>query len=237
MALLLFDIDGTLCRSLGFGRRAFEAALAELFGPFPQERRFAYDGLLDTQIARLSLEPMGISPDAQNVGRLLAKYVEILSRNPPERPSDHLCPGIPSSLEALRQAGNSLALLTGNVRAGAAVKLGFFGLTGFFRDGAELPGLLGAFGEDASERYELVPLAVQRCSRFYDRPFSAGETWLVGDSIRDVEAARRGGVRCAAVATGLTDMETLGAERPDLLLEDLASPAPLLAALGRGGSK
>jgi phosphoglycolate phosphatase-like HAD superfamily hydrolase len=232
MALVLFDIDGTLCRSLGIGRKAFESALAELFGLFQHEERFAFDGLLDTQIARRSLELVGVQPTQEAVDRLLRRYVELLAACEPGPLGDHLCPGIPGCLVAVREAGHHLALLTGNVRAGAAVKLRLFGLERHFRDGGSPSGLLGAFGDDAAERHRLVPVALERCSAFYGRPFEKGETWIVGDSVRDVEAARLGGIRCAAVATGFTEIERLRASSPDLLLEDLSDPLPLLSALG-----
>jgi phosphoglycolate phosphatase-like HAD superfamily hydrolase len=44
---------------------------------------------------------------------------------------------------------------------------------------------------------------------------------LVGDAPPDVRAAHQNGIRSIAVATGLTPVEELAAERPDILLRDL----------------
>lgn len=57
------------------------------------------------------------------------------------------------------------------------------------------------------------------------------ETWLVGDSPRDVEAARGSGARCVAVATGWCALEDLAALGPDLALPDLGVAAPFWCAI------
>lgn len=231
MALLLFDIDGTLLKPVGLGRAAFEAALKEATGG-DGAVAFTFEGLLDPQIAARALEQRGrpATPDA--VARLLDAYVTRLAASDPP-PGDLACPGVRAVLAQAAGRGHCAALLTGNLRKGAAIKLDFAALSSFF--GLDGPGspLLGAFGDEAPERWRLVPLAVERSVRAFGRTFSAQETWVVGDSARDVEAARKAGVRCAAVATGLTPREELARLRPDVLLQDLSEPAPFWAALER----
>jgi phosphoglycolate phosphatase len=227
MALLLFDIDGTLIRPMGIGRRAFEKALLERYGRVP-EQRFPYDGMLDPQIAARTLGLLGVEPTSEEVDALLARYVELLAE---ERPSDvraGLCAGLPDLLEMATARGHHIGLLTGNVHDGAKLKLSFFGLDRYFENGL---GLLGAFGGDAGTRAELVPVASERCSCAFGRAFPLEETWLVGDSPRDVEAARGSGARCVAVATGWCALEDLAALGPDLALPDLGVAAPFWCAV------
>jgi phosphoglycolate phosphatase-like HAD superfamily hydrolase len=226
MALLLFDIDGTLLRPLGIGRRAFERALRRLHKAVPSER-FPYDGLLDPEIARQTLVQLGVPAERAAVDSLLEAYVEELAREPAPPRRDALCPGIPLVLEEARRRGHHLGLLTGNVRAGAAIKIGLLGLLDFFRTAPELP-LLGAFGEDALERASLVPVALARCGAAFGFDFEPAYVWIVGDSRRDVAAAKAAGIRCAAVATGFTSLGELSALGPDLALPDLSDPVPLL---------
>ena len=233
VALLLFDIDGTLIRPMGVGRRAFERALGELYAGRSRQP-FPFDGLLDTQIALKTLVAMGIEPTARAVEDLLALYIRRLKDERPPNPEEHLCPGAAALLASAPSRGHDLALLTGNVSQGALLKLAFMGLDGHFRAGREGGDLLGAFGEDAQARAGLVPVAVARCERAFGKRFPPERTWLVGDSPRDVEAARGAGVRCAAVATGLTEPSVLQALKPDLFLLDLSDPAPLWAALNQG---
>jgi phosphoglycolate phosphatase-like HAD superfamily hydrolase len=61
--------------------------------------------------------------------------------------------------------------------------------------------------------------------------FSASETWVVGDTPRDLACARAGGARCALVATGnfgVDDLADLGA---DALLVDLSDTDDVVALL------
>ncbi len=230
MALLLFDIDGTLIRPMGLGRRAFEEALREIHGRVPV-KNFPFDGLLDTQIARQTLSLLGLAPTGRAVDNLLARYIELLQGQRPSDPPACLCPGIPDVLEEATRRGHHLGLLTGNVREGARVKLSFMGLDEYFLPDEDPGVLLGAFGDDAEERAGLVPVAVARCGRAFGKDFLAAGTWIIGDSPRDVMAARAAHIRCAAVATGLASLEDLKSTEPDLLLSDLSDPRPLWACV------
>lgn len=230
MALLLFDIDGTLIRPMGMGRRAFEQALRDLHGRLSAEP-FPYDGMLDPQIAEKTLSSLGLAPTSSAVDRLLDLYLERLQDERPSDPAGILCPGFPGLLEQAPRRGHHLGLLTGNLHEGARTKLSFVELSGYFRAPGEDGRLLGAFGGDAQQRCDLVAVAVARCERAYGRSFQASETWIVGDSPRDVQAARTAGVRCAAVATGLASLQTLADLAPDLLLSDFADPSALWSAL------
>ena len=96
MGLLLFDIDGTMIRPLGLGRRAFESALRITYGRLPEGEPFPYDGLLDPQIARRTLEAMGIMPTEEEIRLTLAAYVDRLRKTSPQDPGALLCPGFPA---------------------------------------------------------------------------------------------------------------------------------------------
>lgn len=116
-------------------------------------------------------------------------------------------------------------LLTGNWREGAWIKLGCVGLEGFFA--------FGAFGDDALERADLLPVALERAARATGRTYSPGETLIVGDSVRDVACGRVHGARVLAVATGFTpaaELERAGADWVAADLPEAGRILPLLAA-------
>lgn len=226
MALLLFDIDGTLLAPRGLGRRAFEKAVRALYQRLP-ETSFGYDGLMDTAIAKETLRLLGESQESGPLCALLDAYACILHEERPSDPESHLCPGVPWVLDEARSRGHHLGLLTGNLSKTAKTKLGFVSLEDHFP--------AGAFAEDADERGDLVPIAMARCASAYGRPFTAEETWIVGDSVHDIRAAKWAGVRCAAVATGNTPISVLEAESPHLLLEDLAHSHALWATVEASG--
>jgi phosphoglycolate phosphatase len=214
MALLLFDIDGTLLTPRDIGRRAFQKALDDLHPERPPAPHFPYDGLLDPQIARRTLEAMGIPAGDGEVAALLDAYLSHLAEERPPSAEGYLCPGVPEILQEAVLRDHTLGILTGNVFRGARMKLDFFGLGGYFPS--------GAFGDDAPERWGLVPVALERVRNKAGGRFLEGETWIVGDSPRDLAAARSARARCVLVATGGTSKETLAALEPDLLLDNLS---------------
>ncbi len=61
-------------------------------------------------------------------------------------------------------------------------------------------------------------------------------TMFVGDMVHDVQAAKSVGVVAVAVATGFDPVERLAASDPDLIVRDLATLRPLLAARIRNNS-
>ena len=109
-------------------------------------------------------------------------------------------------------------LLTGNMTEMARIKLERFRLDGRFA--------FGAFGEEAEDRNALACVAVSRVAKRYGVP--PGRCVVVGDTEHDIACARAAGALAVAVATGERSRAVLEAHAPDLLLDDLADPAPLI---------
>ena len=89
------------------------------------------------------------------------------------------------------------ALLTGNIRALAEVKLAALGLAG------HLDFDVGAYGDVHEVRSELVGPARRKAALAYGADFGGEATVLVGDTPLDIEAALVTGARAVGVATGL----------------------------------
>jgi phosphoglycolate phosphatase-like HAD superfamily hydrolase len=87
-----------------------------------------------------------------------------------------------------------LGLLTGNFEAGARIKLEHFDLWRYFP--------CGAFGDDAADRNELVPFAIERARRCGLPELDPGSILVVGDTPHDVACARAVGATPVGVATG-----------------------------------
>ncbi|HEY3186139.1 MAG TPA: HAD family hydrolase [Solirubrobacteraceae bacterium] len=228
--LVLFDIDGTLVTSRGAGRRAMGQALVETFGATGPLGEYDFRGKTDLRIVRDLMGAAGIAP-AQIQARLadcFAAYVRALEEAMATAVID-VMPGIPALLREL--AGREdvvLGLLTGNIEAGARVKLGPTGLLPYFR--------LGAYGSDDADRSCLPPIAAARAERLVGRPFSPDRIVVIGDTPLDVACARACGAVAVAVATGFHPMEDLVACAPDLLFADLADTADVLARLLPAGA-
>jgi len=218
MLLVLWDIDGTLVNSAGHGRHAFEDAFRVVVGREPEWVDYA--GRTDHQIAMSMLN--GSSDHLPALLDLLA--VKLAERKELIAAEGHVYPGVPETLAALHEADGVVnSLLTGNIEANAAVKVGAFGLDRWLDFEA------GAYGSDPHERRsDLVEIARERAAARYGQPTGAV---LVGDTPLDVLAAREAGARAVAVATGFADPDDLRESRPDALLQDLRDTDAAIRAI------
>jgi phosphoglycolate phosphatase len=216
--LVLWDIDGTLVDSAGHGRFAFEEAFETVIGGVPDWVEYA--GRTDHQIA-LSM----LNNSAEHVPAVLEQLVAKLAvRKSAIAAEGRVYPGVPETLAALHEADGVInSLLTGNLEANAAVKVGAFGLERWLDFEA------GAYGSDPHERRsDLVAIARERAAARYGQTTGAV---LVGDTPLDVLAAREAGARAVAVATGFADLDSLRASEPDALLQDLSDTEAAIRAI------
>lgn len=223
MNVLLFDIDGTLLSSGGAGKAAMEAALAQCFGLSEVNQKILYAGRTDRAIMHDLMSRHGINPSATHLRLLIDAYLERL----PAYLATHegrILPGIANLLQEVTRVGAAITgLLTGNLQAGARLKLGYFGLWRHFA--------CGGFGDEHLDRNDVAreALAVLQ-SRFAGR-IVPDRIWVIGDTPLDIACARAIGARAAAVATGGHSLDELADKKPDLLLSDLMDPVPLLQQL------
>lgn len=225
--LVLFDIDGTLLRA---GDRehqqAFVDAMQQVYGLPATLDGVPLAGMLDSQIARLSLARHGLSDD--EVDSQLSRMIEVMGERyaavvaHPHR-VDYVLPGVVEVAAQLREAQFALGVLTGNARAVARRKLLAAGLDDFFP--------VGAYGDSARERGHLVEAGLAEAADHYRVPFVPERTVLVGDTPRDIEAAHAAGARVLAVATGRYSIDELTAHGADAVLPDLSDTAAALAAV------
>jgi phosphoglycolate phosphatase len=216
--LVLWDVDGTLVRTAGHGRYAFEDAFRAVVGRTPEPVEYA--GRTDKQIALMML-----AGEDMHLARVLEELEGALElRKEAMREEGYAYPGVAEVLEALHGRDDVIqSLLTGNIKANAIVKVSAFGLDRW------LDFDVGAYGSDPhEERSDLVAVARRRAADKYAEPTGAV---LVGDTPLDVRAAREAGARAVAVATGFADPEALRASAPDAYLEDFGDTGAAVAAI------
>jgi phosphoglycolate phosphatase-like HAD superfamily hydrolase len=232
MYVCLFDIDGTLLSSGGAGKAAMEAALASAFGAPPSSDGVPFSGRTDRAIARDLFALSGIPDTPDNWHRFVVDYLHHLP-GCLGRHRGQVLPGIAALLESLSRRGDVvLGLLTGNIRDGARLKLGHYGIFHHFA--------FGAFGDHHFERDQVAHQAVVVTRDYLKRAVPPEDIWVIGDTPLDVQCARAIGARAVAVATGWHTLEALAAAEPDVLLADFTDPAALFtkwtaSASGHGG--
>jgi len=224
MPVILFDIDGTLVRTGGAGKAAMEAGLLAAFGVPELRDGVPYSGRTDRAIARDLLAAHGLDPSPANQQTLQEAYLAHLPGSLAAL-GGLVCPGVGDLLVALASRPDTVVgLLTGNVRAGAMVKLGHFGLWDHFA--------FGGFGDDLLDRDDVARAALAAARAHAGRAVDPADVWVVGDTPLDVQCARAIGARAVAVATGWHPAAELAACGPDYLFDDLADHPRVLAVWG-----
>jgi len=225
--LVLFDIDGTLLRP---GDRdhhaAFVYAMEHVYGLPATLEGVPLAGMLDSQIARLALSRHGL-PEAE-IDAQLAEMIAIMGEHYAAAMArlsrlERVLPGVAEVAAGLRDAHFALGVLTGNAEAVARVKLEASDLDRFFP--------IGAYGDTARERGHLVEAGLAAAARHFGIAFRPDQTVLVGDTPRDVEAARLGGTRVLAVATGRYGVDELADHAPDAVLPNLGDPPRVVSVI------
>jgi phosphoglycolate phosphatase-like HAD superfamily hydrolase len=221
MYVCLFDIDGTLLSSGGAGKAALEEGLAEEFGIRGTMEKLVLSGRTDNAIVSDLLRLSGLTDSEGNRTRLFAGYLRHLP-GCLSRCTGRVLPGVEALLQLLGARDDvAVGLLTGNIRAGARLKLGHYGLFEHFA--------FGGFGDRHHHRDDVAREALAEVHQHLGTYIDPCRVWVIGDTPHDVTCARAIGARAVAVVTGWHERTELAACSPDLLLDDLSDPEPLLA--------
>ena len=226
--LILFDIDGTLLRSVGAGRAAIRRALFDQLGTAAPMDSIRFDGKTDPQIVR-ELLTCANHPDAESetvVAQVCKRYAELLKGELELRAGlVRLLDGVEELLGLLQGRDDAVVgLLTGNIKIGAALKLQAAGLDlGDFQ--------VGAFGSDAAERTKLPAIAAQRAESVIGREPTGQDVVIIGDTPADVECGRGIGARAIGVATGRYAIEALEEAGAYASFKSFAKPEPVVEAI------
>ena len=229
MRLFLFDIDGTLLTARGVGRAAFKQALEGTYGTAGALDAYDLRGKTDPRIVWDVLTAAGIPGEAieARLRDCFEAYVRELETLLGDGSAVQLMPGIRDLVGALSAHPDAIVgLLTGNIEAGARLKLRPTRLLPHFR--------VGAYGSDHIDRRRLPPIARERAARLVGRDIDDERVTIIGDTPHDVDCARACGAIAVAVATGQYPADELRACAPDLLFHDFSDAARALTALTNG---
>lgn len=217
MKVLLFDIDGTLVRAGGAGRKALNRAALVLYGKERACSELTLAGHTDLWNFREAFRASkGRLPSSRELERLHQEYLKHLPyylRRAIRSGTYILPPGIKTLLKRLsREKGVLLGLGTGNMERGARIKLEPSGFNAYF--------MFGGFGSDAFHRPTLLKKAVRRAEQLSGRRFNGADVFVIGDTPLDVRAGKKAGFKTVGVGTGFSEWPDLVRSKPDHLAKD-----------------
>ena len=231
MRILLWDIDGTLIHSAKVGGYKLYTipVLEEIFGTAGRLADMHVSGMTDLQIVFEALSETGISQD-----EILARAEVLVSRLTDEarrvtgngEKFFQVLPGVRETLDALaKHPRYESALVTGNIKPMAELKMELVGLDHFFT-------LPGAFGDESHNRRDLPARAAERIRKHLQMDLAPEQFIVIGDTPNDIDCARHFGARAVALGTGrmFSEAEILAC-KPDALLPDLADVDLVLRTL------
>ena len=214
-ALVLFDIDGTLVRRAGpHHREALVQGIRRVTGLDSTTEGIPVQGMLDPDILTIMMRRAGV-PRAQirealpDVQRAAERYY--LRVCPPLH--EKHCPGRRAGARKADAARDPAGAGHGQpdahrlAQAGAGRPARAFPLRRIRRN-----------GENARRPRRSSRSREARRKGWIER---AAPVSLIGDAPQDIIAAREAGIRSISVRTGITPVEELIAERPDISLPNL----------------
>ena len=225
MRVILFDIDGTLVLKQSTDANElerFRRAIADEVGKSPPTQPWRYDGMVDPQICRLLLIDVGLSESAadKHLRRVIERVGEIyktMEKHP------ILNDGVGELLRKLSLSSkHELGVVTGNLSVVAEEKLGLTGIRAYFNE--------TFYSDGYFERRDLVREAVEACVMKYQL-CGKDSVVIIGDTPRDIEAAKCNGAKAIAVATGHFSKGQLESAGADAVFRDLNPRTDLLKAL------
>jgi phosphoglycolate phosphatase len=229
---VLWNIDLTLVDVSRITRAAYAEAFQQVTGrrlvQLPQFAGQSESEIFFDALARNEAVPSGAGGDA-----LLEPFCEALASAFTARRGDlteqgRLLPGAAEAVQTLASRPDVVvqSVLTGTIRPNAETKLAAFGLARFFDFE------VGGYGSESYPKGALVMRARGLAAEKYGRVFTERNTVYIGDSVRDVAAAKGGGAQSVAVASGRSTQSDLRAAGADLVLPDLSDVPAVLRGIG-----
>ena len=225
--LVLFDIDGTMLLANGAGRRSVHQAMLNVFGATGPETH-PFDGKTDPQIVHELGTLAGITDDVihDRMDAALECYYNYLEADITGAPHTvQLLPGVHALLDALDDRDDvMLGLLTGNIEAGAALKLRTV-------DIAPERFVVGAYGSDAPSRPALPAIAQTRASTLLGADLPGSRVVIIGDTPHDLTCGLAIGARAIGVETGRYRAADLQPYGPLAVFADLTDTASVVSTI------
>ena len=195
---IIFDLDGTIANSLD-AMVAVYNQVAPRYGT----------KIVDPQTLKVARETGSLKQLMQTHGisgwKLPFILLAIRSRLKKSMRDVALQPGLAEAIHALKQRGYLLGVLTSNAKSITVPYLRAQGLVGDFQF---IKCDFNLFGKDKALK-KLIAV----------HGLDPKQTYYVGDEVRDMEAAKKAGIRTIAVTWGFQSHQAFAAYAPEFILD------------------
>ena len=230
--LVLWNIGLTLLDVARVNRAAYAEAFRAVTGrPLVQVPQMAGRTDSETFFEALAVNATGPRAGDPAGEELLGRFVVQLAvafraRRDLLTTQGQLMPGaLDAVTEVWRLPGLVQTVVTGSIRPNAIEVLRAFGLARY------LDTEIGGFGSEVYSKGGMLLNARGRAAEKYRADFTEHTTVYIADSTRDVEAAGMGGARSIGVASGRSSAGELRDAGAEVVLDDLADTAAVVAAV------
>ena len=221
--LLIWDIDGTLIKGNGIGRRMMDKAFEEMYGIKDAFRDINMLGMLDYNIMQEAYRLHNL--DGCDMPAYFERYCQCLREEVDSLKSPLAIEGIKELLEVLKEKKVFYnALGTGNIECAARAKLSKDGLNVYFP--------IGGFSEGETLRWKVIEKAAILSHRHYGVDFNGESIYVIGDTPKDIECGKILGTHTIGIANQSYSAQQLydcGAEH---VIEDYTDVTGFLKIFG-----
>ncbi|MEU6713087.1 haloacid dehalogenase-like hydrolase [Nonomuraea sp. NPDC046802] len=223
---MLWNVDLTLVDVAIVTRDAYAEAFRIVTGR-PLVKLVPPLGRPDSEIVFETLAVNGIVAEDDHLPRFLsALAIAFADRRGRLAKEGRMMSGAKDALKSVsRLDGVVQTVLTGTIKSNAVHKLKAFGLDKYIDFD------LGGYGEEVYPKATLLQVAQGRAKQRLGAAFTAANTVVIGDSTRDVQAAKIGGAMMIGVASGRSMAAELSEAGADLVLPDLSNASEVVAAV------
>jgi phosphoglycolate phosphatase-like HAD superfamily hydrolase len=219
MKLVLFDLDGTLVSAGGAGRNALNKAVKKLFKADKVCSKFCIQGSTDKENFKNAVTyATNKQPTQKQIDSVVKEYLKILPSEVKKSVKAKRYKKIKGIDRFLKTLSNTkdvmIGLGTGNLKEGAYLKLGPSKLEKYFS--------FGGFGCDDFNRTKVLKCGVKRAEKLVKTKFKPSQVYIIGDTHKDVIAAKQADYHCAIVRDGFGDMDKIQAEAPEFITKDFS---------------
>ncbi|KAJ0416569.1 hypothetical protein BJY00DRAFT_326198 [Aspergillus carlsbadensis] len=220
---ILFDIDGTLCRSEEVSVDAYYSCISDIVGkPITHANTTVnLHGRTDLGLLHDILDYHAVDNKTSVIEQFLQLHPSYLQKSLDKGLLSVPCPGAKETLEWLATRANSdnsnngsptlrIGLMTGNSRPNGLLKLTAAGINTSLFDLR-----ISAFGDAHMDRISLIQDSMAKICAIDGHNFQQGKLIVVGDTPLDIECAKQAGCAVVAVASGNYGMDDLAVLGPD----------------------